>query len=108
MYVGALLGKYRSGILTEEYLKCSSANQEVNHGVLLVGYGKTQENDRIRGFCHEYWIIRNSWGNFWGESGFFRLCMDGLGARDKPFGACLINKYATWPTLDGTIIEPTE
>ena len=108
MYATGMLSRYGSGVLTEDYLKCSDAKLEVNHGVLLVGYGKVDENDRVRGFCHEYWIIRNSWGYYWGEHGFFKLCMDGLGARDKPFGACLVNKYATWPNLDGTIIEPTD
>lgn len=108
MVAMGIIAKYKSGIVTEEYLKCSDASREVNHGVLLVGYGKVAENDRVKGFCHEYWIVRNSWGGDWGEQGFFRVCMDGLGARDKPFGPCLINKYATWPNLFGITIEPTE
>jgi hypothetical protein len=102
------LSKYKNGIVTEDFLKCSSPTREVNHGVLLVGYGTVQKTDRVRGFCHEFWIIRNSWGANWGEEGFFRLCMDGLGDKDKPFGTCLVNKYATWPNLDGTIIAPTD
>ena len=108
MYAPNILSKYKNGIVTEDYLKCSAQRFEVNHGVVLVGYGKVNKNDRVRGYCHEYWIIRNSWGENWGEKGFFRICMDGVGAKDKPFGSCLVNKYATWPTLDGTMIEPTE
>lgn len=104
-----ILANYHSGIVTEDYLKCSDPLREVNHGVLLVGYGTVQEDDRVRGHhCHEYWIVRNSWGRDWGEEGFFRVCMDGVGARDKPYGTCLINKYATWPNLNGIVIEPTD
>jgi C1A family cysteine protease len=34
----------------------------INHAVLLVGV------------TDDYWIIQNSWGDFWGEGGFVKIC----------------------------------
>lgn len=43
-----------------------SNNTDVDHDVEVVGWGETEEGQK-------YWIIRNSWGTYWGELGFFKL-----------------------------------
>ena len=106
IYISGMMGAYKNGVLTDDFLKCSYPDREVNHGVLLVGYGKVTSNDRVRGRCREYWIIRNSWGGNWGDEGFFRLCADNPGSKKLPWGTCLVNKYATWPTMDPNDIDP--
>lgn len=50
---------YKNGILSDSI--CS--NTEPNHAVLVVGYDR------------DSWIIKNSWGQEWGDKGFARLSM---------------------------------
>jgi hypothetical protein len=40
---------------------------EVDHDVEVVGWGETADGSQ------RYWVVRNSWGTYWGKLGFFRL-----------------------------------
>jgi C1A family cysteine protease len=62
---------YSSGVF-------SDCKESLDHGVTLIGYTK------------EAWIVRNSWGESWGESGYIRL------ARGN---TCGLANAASYPVL---------
>uniref|UniRef100_A0A3Q2TT61 Cathepsin L1-like n=1 Tax=Fundulus heteroclitus TaxID=8078 RepID=A0A3Q2TT61_FUNHE len=70
---------YQSGVYYEE--NCSS--ERLNHGVLLVGYGYSDQN---------YWIVKNSWSGKWGNHGYIYM------AKDRQ-NNCGIATDATFPLI---------
>lgn len=60
---------YTGGIFSNTSTTCTASpcyNTTTNHAISLVGWGY----DATAG---DYWILRNSWGSSWGESGYMRL-----------------------------------
>eukprot|EP00536_Pseudo-nitzschia_multiseries_P013939 jgi/Psemu1/261843/estExt_Genewise1Plus.C_6330011 len=54
---------YRGGIFDDSHI----THYDINHAVVLEGYGT---DDRTG---EDYWLVRNSWGEHWGENGYIRL-----------------------------------
>jgi len=52
---------YESGVYNGE---CGA---EINHAVVAVGYGVDKETGL------NYWLVRNSWSESWGENGYIRV-----------------------------------
>jgi len=57
-------GVYDSYNVTTNTTMCSSSNTDVNHAVVAVGLGETEDDVT-------FYIIRNSWGTSWGMEGHF-------------------------------------
>ncbi|KAG2314205.1 hypothetical protein Bca52824_017327 [Brassica carinata] len=61
---------------------------EVNHAVALVGYGVTEDGIM-------YWLVKNSWGENWGEKGYMRIRR----MVEWPEGMCGVAQYAFYPVV---------
>ena len=77
------LQTYTGGILDKTSSQCSTSG--INHAVTMVGYGHDDGENK------DYWIVKNSWGESWGENGYFRI--------KRGSGVCGINCYITTGTV---------
>jgi len=60
VHAGAAFQAYRGGVFN------ACAQEPINHAVVLVGWDDTQGSAGV-------WIVRNSWGDDWGEAGYMRI-----------------------------------
>jgi C1A family cysteine protease len=69
---------YHGGIIT-----ATGCSTSINHAVNVVGWGASGST--------KYWIVRNSWGTGWGESGYCRFVAGS--------NACGIETYPMYATV---------
>lgn len=84
---------YENGIYHSVPNKIHQEWEQVDHAVLLIGYG--EENGK------KYWLLQNSWGTDWGENGYFRMMrgQDESGCESIVVAAEVLEEAAN-PTLD--------
>jgi KDEL-tailed cysteine endopeptidase len=74
---------YSSGILTS-----SSCGTNLDHGVLIVGYGQDNGQD--------YWLVKNSWGTTWGDKGYVKIARS---SSTNDAGVCGIAMMPSFPSV---------
>merc|ERR1711963_1391653 len=73
---------YSKGVYREE--ECSPEN--LDHGVLAVGYGIDEESGSA------YWLVKNSWSEKWGHDGYVKI------ARNED-NMCGVASSASYPLV---------
>ena len=80
--VNGIFKMYQGGIFS------GSCGTTLNHAVTVVGYGTSEDGTN-------YWLIKNSWGESWGENGYMRMLRDSGDSE----GLCGIAMKASYPIL---------
>ena len=69
VYVGSAFQAYTGGVFDKDeatnggLFSCCGEQPKVNHGIAMVGWDDSKQA----------WIIKNSWGSGWGESGYMYI-----------------------------------
>jgi len=74
---------YSSGVLTS-----ASCGTNLDHGVLIVGYGNEKGID--------YWLVKNSWSAMWGDGGYVKIARS---ASTNDAGICGIAMDPSFPSV---------
>jgi C1A family cysteine protease len=71
-------GESAQNISDQSLIDSGKAWTNLNHSVVLVGWGQDDEENK-------YWIVRNSYGSKWGQNGDFmiRRGQDDLGIESE-------------------------
>lgn len=80
-YVHSTFKLYKKGVYTklddEELMEKHNVRIEgwsrINHTVALVGWGEEGVSMNGNTEMKKYWLIQNSWGEKWGENGYFKI-----------------------------------
>merc|ERR1719253_809133 len=70
---------YNGGVMS------GNCGKRLDHGVLAVGYGTDFSSSQ------DYWIVKNSWGQSWGEQGYIRLL--------RGIDQCGLTQAASFPKI---------
>jgi cathepsin X len=71
---------YTGGVYT-------GAGEGVDHVISVVGWGVQDSISGSKG--GSYWIVRNSWGEYWGEMGYIRVS----------FGSLMVEEQCSWAAV---------
>lgn len=97
-------GFYEGGVFSTDLSK-GGTETDLNHAVVLVGYGVDEHTQE------PYWLVRNSWRPTWGENGYIRLKRVDPSTLDDPDEDCGVDAtpmdgMACDTDEDGNKIEP--
>jgi len=81
---GSAFSNYPGGVFETN----ETCTYSVNHAIVLVGWDDNQGTNGV-------WILRNSWGSWWGESGYMRI---GYGISKVGYSANYVTYNSTGPT----------
>ncbi|PQQ03321.1 zingipain-2-like [Prunus yedoensis var. nudiflora] len=83
---GMAFRHYSSGVFS------GGCGMSLDHGVTVVGFGENE-------YGIEYWLVKYSWGQNWGEGGYMRIRKN-VGF---PQGLCGIAMYASYPVVQPSL-----